>query len=81
MMTWIRAWRDTWRLALALRAITPEVHERVKALVTHYDHKKFTMQTSGEWRRHQVYAQLMNEFPDMKGRHLSLAIEIQKCCG
>lgn len=31
---------------------------------------------SGEWKRHQVYAKAIKEYPDMKKRDLALSIEI-----
>ncbi len=30
---------------------------------------------SGEWKRHQVYAQLMKEYPEVSKRDISLVIE------
>jgi len=32
--------------------------------------------TTGEWKRHQVYAALIDEFPDRKKRDLAYAIEL-----
>lgn len=35
-----------------------------------------TPEVSGEWKRHQVYAALIKEFPDISKRILALAIEV-----
>ena len=32
--------------------------------------------TTGEWKRHQVYASLIDEFPDRRRRDLAYAIEL-----
>lgn len=37
--------------------------------------------TSGEWKRHQAYANLIKKFPEVKRQDLALAIEwaVQRC--
>lgn len=35
-----------------------------------------SIETGGEWKRHQVYAKLIKEFPNFKKRDLSVAIEM-----
>ena len=34
---------------------------------------------SGEYKRHQVYAKLIKQFPEAPKRHVALAIEIAVC--
>ena len=34
---------------------------------------------SGEYKRHQVYAKLIKQFPEAPKRHVALAIEITVC--
>jgi len=46
--------------------------DRAKILVTSID----KAEQSGEWKRHQVYARLIKEFPQISRKDLGLAIEI-----
>lgn len=48
---------------------------RVRELVTHWD----AQDCSGDYKRHQVYSQLVKEYPMVKKSTISLAIEAMKC--
>ena len=48
---------------------------RVRALVQHWDGQP----CSGEYKRHQVYSQLVKEYPQIKKSTIGLAIEAMKC--
>jgi hypothetical protein len=50
------------------------LYARTKELVRWAD--SFAAGTSGEYKRHQVYARLMKEFPELPKRSLGLAIEL-----
>ena len=50
----------------------PAYMDRAKILVTSID----KAEQSGEWKRHQVYARLIKEFPQISRKDLGLAIEI-----
>lgn len=45
---------------------------RVRALVAEHA----ALEASGEYKRHQVYARLLKEFPNEQGRDLGLLIEL-----
>lgn len=49
-----------------------EVYSRARLLILE---AKTNTHTSGESKRHQVYAQLIKEFPKQYKRHLALVIE------
>jgi hypothetical protein len=51
----------------------PDYAIRAEVLVR--EQEAFT-DTSGEYKRHQVYAKLIKEFPDVRQRDLGLAIEL-----
>jgi hypothetical protein len=36
---------------------------------------------SPEWKRHEVYAKLLKEFPTHSRKSIALTIEVIKCCG
>ena len=55
-------------------AIRADLRVRAETLVTQYQRKQ--AHHSGEYRRHQVYAELIKEFPKTPHRDLSLAIEM-----
>lgn len=77
LIQWLRQ-LATWLEGPAPAAIIAEydalLRVRVLALVARAD--AFAEGTSGEYKRHAVYAQLLKEFPDRDGRDLSLAIEL-----
>lgn len=50
----------------------PEYANRAFELVKEYE----LIKESGEYKRHQVYAKLIKEFPDVKKSELGLAIEV-----
>lgn len=63
-----------WALA---GEIDPLVRVRAKALMQEINDKSL----SGEWKRHQVYAQLLKEFPHRSRKSIAYTIEVIKCCG
>ena len=50
----------------------PPYLERAAVLVAAIDR----VEQGGEWKRHQVYARLIKEFPQISRKDLGLAIEI-----
>lgn len=36
---------------------------------------------SPEWKRHEVYARALKEFPTHSRKSIALTIEVVKCCG
>lgn len=58
--------------SLDQRVANTSVDLRARELVTEAD---TVADVSGEWKRHQVYAKLLKEFPGNRKRDLGLAIE------
>lgn len=54
--------------------VRPDLQARAHTLVREFEKKM--RHHSGEFRRHQVYAELLKEFPSLRPRDLSLAIEM-----
>ena len=71
-MKFIRQFLAAWRMR---KAFDPVLLARAKELAFAIDFNE----GSGEYKRHQVYARLIKEFPSTKHRHLALAIEIALC--
>lgn len=69
-----RAAKAYWYIAKVVDSI---LKERVAMLMAQADLSPM----SGEWKRHQVYAQLIKEFPGTQKSHLAFAIELVKCFG
>lgn len=63
-----------WTLA---KEIEPVVLTRTRELMGELN----PLPHSGEWKRHQVYAQLTKEFPMYSRKSIALTIEVCKCCG
>lgn len=72
MRKFIRQFKAAWQL---YGAFDPVLLERAGELVADInDHEG-----SGEYKRHQVYARLMKEFPSFTHRQIALAIELALC--
>ena len=72
MIQWIQQFLAAWKMR---KAFDPVLLIRTKELVAQFD----PVDGSGEYKRHQVYARLIKEFPTAQRRHLALAIEIALC--
>lgn len=66
---------DLFRAWQVAKSAPPEVTMRVRELMAIYDEKPQT----GEWKRHQVYARLLKEFPTLPKGTIGLLIEATKC--
>lgn len=76
-MTLLQRYRTAkmcWQLA---KEIDPAAQARTRELMCALNPQPH----SGEWKRHQVYAQLTKEFPWLSRKSLALTIEVTKCCG
>jgi hypothetical protein len=66
-----------WLLSLLIpvkqEKVTTPVYIRAKALIG--EAEGFAEGTSGEYKRHYVYAQLLKEFPEESRRNLGFLIE------
>ena len=72
MIKFIKQFLAAWKM---IGAFDPVLLARAKELVgTFYD-----IEGSGEYKRHQVYAKLIKEFPTYQHRNIALAIEIAIC--
>jgi hypothetical protein len=69
-----RAAKACWQLA---KHVTPSLKTRVAELMASVEPSG----NSGEWKRHQVYAQLIKEFPAIPKHQLAFVIEVCKCFG
>jgi hypothetical protein len=63
-----------WKLA---KELEPVVQARTRQLMGDLN----PLPHSGEWKRHQVYSQLVKEFPQFSRKSIALTIEVTKCCG
>jgi hypothetical protein len=68
-------WADLFAVRRIALTVSPHVLERARVLVADYE----PMSESGEWKRHQIYAKLLKEFPYEKKAYISLMIEAAKC--
>lgn len=68
---WIR-FKTAWRMQASF---DPLLLERARALIQEID----AVDGSGEYKRHQVYARLLKQYPYHKKSRLALAIEVAKC--
>ena len=68
----IQQFLAAWRMR---GAFDPVLLARAKQLVGTFN----DVEGSGEYKRHQVYARLIKEFPTYQHRHIALAIEIAIC--
>jgi hypothetical protein len=73
-MSWIARFKAAWRMTGALE---PTLLARAQELVRDCEARP----ESGEWKRHQVYARLIKEFPHTSRTSLAMAIEVAKCSG
>ncbi|MDZ4263913.1 MAG: hypothetical protein U1B30_16490 [Pseudomonadota bacterium] len=65
---------DSWRRLTEDAEFDPEFIQRVTTLCYEQDSKS-APGTSGEYKRHSVYAQLIKEYPGRRKRDLSRAID------
>lgn len=63
-----------WKLA---KELDPLVQARTHELMIEVGKQA----QSPEWKRHQVYAQLLKEFPNRSRKSIAFTIEVCKCCG
>lgn len=68
---WTR-FKAAWHMQ---KSFDPVLLERVAELVAHADQ----VDGSGEYKRHQVYARLIKEYPATPRSTLALAIEVARC--
>jgi len=65
----------------SLLPLLPEVQKvvrRARVLCAEQD-ERCALGTSGEYKRHEVYARLLKEFPEVRKRNVALAIEVALC--
>jgi len=68
----MRLW--LWLKGLFMTPKSPDpLRDRTRVLTKQAD--QLAPGTSGEYKRHKVYSQLMKEFPQVEKRRLSLTIE------
>ena len=59
--------------------ILPDIPDAVMESARTLTAQHASMDASGEWKRHQVYASLIKRHPDASTRLLALAIEVALC--
>lgn len=73
IISWLRRLADWLEGPLPVSPIHDTVKRRAKELTEQLEE---VVHTSGEYKRHIVYATLLKEFPDEPKRYIALQIEL-----
>ena len=71
-MNWWRQFKAAWVMR---RSLDLALLDRATALIRQAE----VLEGSGEYKRHQVYARLIKEYPTRSRTELALAIEVALC--